>query len=130
MADRRPSELAPWLDRQMRIKGWGLRAAERETGISKGAIDNILKNSDAIPNVDTLARLSSVFGVPFDRLVEMCGFSVPNYEDASGLAAAITRLAETQPDLRPALGRIAELRPGEVAGLVAYLDALEAQRTK
>lgn len=70
------SELGAFLQSEIADRGWTLRRAAQEIGISKTALNNILKKENVMPLPETLAKLARALSVPVWRLVEMCGVNL------------------------------------------------------
>jgi transcriptional regulator with XRE-family HTH domain len=129
--ERATVTLAELLTREMEKRNWSLRDAEAHTGVSRNALDNILKKAGVIPTVETLHRLGVAFGLPLWRMTELAGFAsgvVPNEHTPNGRIARVVALSRAMPQLSELLDRVLELPPGEMEGVLAYLEALERRR--
>ena len=122
--------LANFLKHQMEQREWSLRDAEREIGVSRSALDNILKNEEVIPGLDTLTKIGIVFKVPLWRMVEMCGFDLGIPRKASDQSARLTALMESMPQLKPVVDHLLELHPNDIDGILDYLEAVELRRQR
>jgi transcriptional regulator with XRE-family HTH domain len=69
-------DLADYLDREMRLRGWTHREAAERSGLSKAAITSILNNPDRMPELRTLRGIAEGFSIPIARLLELCGLSL------------------------------------------------------
>jgi len=65
--------LREWIEREMNAKGWSRRGLSSEADISRGTLDNIFNKPDVLPELDTLAKLSTTFNTPLWRVVEIAG---------------------------------------------------------
>lgn len=130
MSESRLSPLALWLTQQMERNGWGLRATERETGVSKTAIRNILDNRAMTPELETLKRLSLAFHTPLWRLVEMAGFDLGLPQSEDERARRLLALFKNNPSYRPIVDHMLALDPNDIDGILVYLEGLEARRNR
>jgi transcriptional regulator with XRE-family HTH domain len=129
--ERATVTLADLLAREMEKRNWSLRDAEAHTGVSRNAIDNILKNAETVPNLETLHRLAVAFQVPLWRIVELAGFAsgvVPNGDTPQGRIHRVMKLSQAMPQLAELLDLALELPPSDVEGVLAYLEALKRRR--
>lgn len=69
-------ELADYLQRVMKERGWTRQRAADQSGVSKTAITNII-NKKQRPELETLAGIATGFDVPLARLIELCGYELP-----------------------------------------------------
>jgi transcriptional regulator with XRE-family HTH domain len=122
--------LAAYVQNQMKQRGWSLRDAERETGVSRSALDNILKNEDVTPGLDTLTKLASVFGIPLWRIVEMCGFDLGIPREPSNQSQRLTTLINSMPQLQPIVDHLLALQPDDLGGILDYLELVELRRNR
>lgn len=127
--DRATVTLAEFLIREMDKEKWSVLDLEVQTGVSRGALRNILEKPDAVPTLETLLRLSRRFKLPLWRMVELAGFAsgVPT-DTPQGRTARIIALAQAMPQLSDALDLLVELSADEVEGVLAYLEALKRRR--
>ena len=126
--ERATVTLAELLQRELEKRNWSLRDAEGHTGVSRTALDAILKETTTIPTLETLYRLGDKFGIPLWRMVELAGFSsgiAPTGLPRDRVERALT-LSQTMPHLAAVLDRVLELAPADMAGVLAYLEAIEA----
>lgn len=130
MTNSRLSELAAFVARQMEQRGWGLRAAERETGVSKTALKNILDNADVVPEMDTLVKLANAFGVPLWRIVEMCGFDLGLPTTPTDRAQRLAALVAAMPEYQPIVDQLLTLTPEDLEGVLLYLEAIRLRRQR
>ncbi len=118
--------LQGFLRHQMDARGWSLRDTERETGLSRSTIDNILRVEGVVPSLDTLAKLAITFNVSLARIIELCGFelgehSLPPNERLNSLLVAL-------PQLQSAVDRLMELTPDDLDGVLDYIEVVERRR--
>lgn len=119
--------LAELLQRELEKRNWSLRDAEGHTGVSRTALDAILKETTTIPTLETLYRLGDKFGIPLWRMVELAGFSsgiAPSGLPRDRVERALM-LSQSMPFLSEVLDRVLELAPADMAGVLAYLEAIE-----
>jgi len=115
------SELSSFVDQQMKTKGWSLRAAEEETGVSRSALDNIIKDTQR-PEPDTLIKLGNYFSIPLWRLMEMAGYDL-GFGDAL-LAQRVASLISRIPALTTVFDQMLQLPPDRFRNLVQSLEGL------
>ena len=129
--ERSSMTLAEFVRREMTRRRWSIRDVEGHTGVSRTAIANILNNADAVPTLETLDRLGSTFGLPLWRMVELAGYQsgMPSVSPRNAIER-VTILAEAMPQLAELLDEVLELPPSEMAGVLAYLEALKRRRDR
>jgi transcriptional regulator with XRE-family HTH domain len=127
--DRATVTLAEFLQREMDRRKWSVVDLEAQTGVSRGALRNILKNKDAVPTIGTLRRLAIRFEMPLLRMVELAGFDLGTPDSLpKGRTARIIALDQAMPELHEALEHLVDRSPDEMAGVLAYLEALKRRR--
>jgi transcriptional regulator with XRE-family HTH domain len=127
--DRATVTLAKYLKREMNRRKWSVSDLEAQTGVSRGALRNLLENDDAVPTLGTLRRLATRFEMPLLRMVELAGFDLGTpHTLPPGAIEKIIELAQAMPELREALEHLVDLPPDEIAGVLAYLEALKRRR--
>ena len=98
-----PVELADYLDREMRQRGWTHREAAERSGLSKAAITSILNHPDRMPELRTLRGIAKGFSVPVARLLELCGLSLDGLNASSLTPDEEALIKRLDPDQRAAL---------------------------
>lgn len=121
-------KLADFLVQEMNRNKWSKRKLEAHTGVSRGAIDKILDGSTEAPTLETLARFSETLKVPFWRIMEMAGPDMGVPPTLTGQVQRVLALAQAMPQLEVVVDQILELRPEEMEGVLAYLEALKRRR--
>lgn len=74
------------------IKGWTLRKAEKNTGISNGYLSQLENDNIKKPSPHYLHKLSNAYGVSYESLLELAGYliqSKQNNPKASGTAFSL-----------------------------------------
>ncbi len=127
--DRSTMTLQEFLTRELSRRKWSVVDLEAKSGVSRGAIRNMLNNDEAIPTLETLDRLGDVFGMPLWRMVELAGFQsgMPSVQPQATIERVVV-LARSMPELEEILDQVLELPPSEMAGVLAYLEALKRRR--
>src|SRR4051794_29642483 len=76
-------------------RGWSLRQAEKESGVSNGYISQI-ERGEVEPSPDVLQRLGRAYSIPFDVLMEAAGYIMRRTEprDNGGVPAFVFSAAE------------------------------------
>lgn len=76
-------------------KGWSLRQAEKESGVSNGYISQVEKGS-VRPSPDVLQKLATAYDVPYRLLMERAGYIKPANENpnADRIPAFVFNAAE------------------------------------
>lgn len=69
-------ELALYLERQKKERGWTERHFEDVTGISKTGLRAMLKGETKVPKLENLERLAQALDTSLGYLIELCGFSL------------------------------------------------------
>lgn len=119
------SELGQWLENQLKNRGWSYRAAEKETGVSKSMLEDIVKVEGFQPRLGVLARLSESLDVPLWQVVEMCGYPSGVSQSPSRRAERVANLIHSMPEMEVVLNRLAALSPDRVDGVLAFLEAID-----
>jgi len=128
MEHQQPSTLAALLARQMRERGWSLRDAEREIGISKTAVRNILEKPNVVPELETLSKIASALDLPLWRVIEVAGFDLDLSRAPLEKAQLLASLVATVPELDSQLHRLDQWSREDLQGLLAYIEVVEKRR--
>lgn len=83
-------KLGSFLASTRNAAGKSLRAVERETGISNAYLSQLETGKIKTPAPQTLHKLAELYSVPYELLMELAGFPVPNSSGSSqrgGMAA-------------------------------------------
>ncbi|WP_439373849.1 helix-turn-helix domain-containing protein [Bradyrhizobium sp. DASA03120] len=111
MTDR----LGPFLAKARASSGKSLRAVERETGISNAYLSQLETGKIRAPAPQNLHRLAELYRVPYELLMELAGFPVPD--------------TAAQPQTSPsAAGRIGPVTPDEEDELIEYLRFIRSRK--
>jgi HTH-type transcriptional regulator, competence development regulator len=100
-----------------RAKGVSLRQVERATGVSNAYLSQMETGQVAEPSPRKLQTLAEYYGVPYDTLMNSCGYSVASSEGKSpdpGRMEAGTFMGE-------------ELTAAEAASLAKFLGELRGR---
>jgi transcriptional regulator with XRE-family HTH domain len=128
-AERSSVTLVEFLQREMDKQKWTPVDLEARSGVSRGALRNILEKTNTVPTLGTLKRLGLLFGLPLWRMVELAGFDAQVNEDTpAGRTARIIQLSKAMPQLSEALDYIADLPAEDLEGVLIYLEALKRRR--
>src|SRR5579859_389667 len=119
------TQLAQFLAGQMHGRQWGVRDAAAFTHVSKSTIWNILRDQ-AVPTLDVLEKLAGAFDVPLWKMIEMAGVHLQLPATPSAQAQRLTALLEHEPAYQPLIDRLLALQVDDLAGVLAYIEALEA----
>lgn len=119
------SRLGPWLEKEMKNRGWSYRKTERATGISKSVLEDIVKVPTFQPRPGILARLAETFSMPLWQIIELCGYPSGVSETPSHRAERIANLIRSRPWAEDVLNRLAGMEPDRVDAVLAVLEVLE-----
>lgn len=122
-------KLAELLRREMAAHHkWGTRELAAATKVSRGAIEAILNGSTKAPHFKTITRFAQYFELPIPRVMEMAGVHAGHFPTDASLAERASALAHAMPQFGEVLRQAMELTPTELAGVLAYLEAVRRQR--
>lgn len=107
---------------------WGTRDLASATKVSRGAIEAILKGSTRAPTHETLVRFSDYFNISVIQLMRMAGMRVDEAPEDQTLEQRAIALTRAMPQFAEVIRRAMELSPAELAGVLAYLEAVLRQR--
>lgn len=123
--------LREWIDRERSARDWSWRELGRRIGKTRSPFDNLKKNADAIPELDTLRRLSEVFETPLWRVVDIASGG------ASGVAGSISpdadrasALVRSMPDMADLVLKAMDLPKEDRRGVLAYLEVVDRRRSE
>lgn len=106
------ADLAAYLEREMKQRGWSLRRAAEAWGIDKSTLSLLLSNPDRTPDLRTLKKLAAGLGVSLARLIELAGFDLGREGDDPALYGLTEEerqiLRSLSPQKRAALLRLAQ----------------------
>jgi transcriptional regulator with XRE-family HTH domain len=111
MTDR----LGTFLAKARSATGKSLRTIERETGISNAYLSQLETGKIKTPAPQNLHRLAEVYRVPYELLMELAGFPVPEASSASSTLA-------------DANARIGLITPDEEEALIEYLQFIRSRK--
>ncbi len=74
----RKSSLGSYLKSLRNAKGMSLRDVEQKTGISNAFLSQIESGKVKEPSPVMLHKMSSLYGVPYETLMERAGYPVPH----------------------------------------------------
>ncbi len=111
MTDR----LGSFLAKARSAAGKSLRAIERETGISNAYLSQLETGKIKTPAPQNLHRLAEVYRVPYELLMELAGFPVPEAFTARSTSAN-------------ANARIGPVTADEEEALVEYLQFIRSRK--
>lgn len=122
------SDLAKLIAETMRDQNWSLREAEEEMGVSRSALDNILKGKNQPPRLETLDKLALHFKLPLWRVIEMVDIDLGMPRSVSDMAQQLTSLAARMPEIEPIVAYLLKLYPNDLRGVIAYLETIDRLR--
>jgi transcriptional regulator with XRE-family HTH domain len=111
MTDR----LGPFLAKARASSGKSLRAVERETGISNAYLSQLETGKIRAPAPQNLHRLAELYRVPYELLLELAGFPVPDTAIQSNASPS-------------SAGRIGPVTPDEEDELIEYLRFIRSRK--
>jgi transcriptional regulator with XRE-family HTH domain len=111
MTDR----LGSFLAKARSATGKSLRAVERETGISNAYLSQLETGKIRTPAPQNLHRLAEIYRVPYELLMELAGFPVPDASTGPSTWAS-------------ANGRIGPVTPDEEESLMEYLQFIRSRK--
>jgi HTH-type transcriptional regulator, competence development regulator len=111
MTDR----LGSFLAKARAATGKSLRTVERETGISNAYLSQLETGKIRTPAPQNLHRLAELYRVPYELLMGLAGFPVPD-----GSAAPYTSAS--------AYGRIGPVTADEEEALIEYLQFIRSRK--
>ena len=120
--------LSSLLTREIERRGWSMRELAAKSGVSSSTLSNITTKPDVMPDLRTLAALSTALELPMRQLVEACGIPVeaPADDDDERTIALIRAV----PELEKFLMLLNQLRPDDRASILAHTESLVRLRTK
>lgn len=68
------NDLGRYLQTEIDARGWSIRAASRQMGMSFATLHGVL-NGSGVPELPTLRKIAEGLGVPLRRLQELAGFA-------------------------------------------------------
>jgi transcriptional regulator with XRE-family HTH domain len=98
---KRTPTLGKYLKDARELKGLSLRDVENHTGISNAYLSQLEGDKIKRPSPVWLHKLSELYGVAYERLMNLAGYPVPNATDTSsysGLAARIGSITKREED--------------------------------
>jgi transcriptional regulator with XRE-family HTH domain len=109
------NRLGSFLAKARSATGKSLRTVERETGISNAYLSQLETGKIRTPAPQNLHRLAENYRVPYELLMELAGFPVPDTSAALSTSAS-------------ANGRIGPVSPDEEEALVEYLHFIRSRK--
>lgn len=109
MTDR----LAEFLAKARSASGKSLRAVERETGISNAYLSQLETGKIKAPAPQNLHRLAEIYRVPYELLMELAGFPMPEASTSTSANAN---------------ARIGPVTADEEEALIEYLQFIRSRR--
>lgn len=124
------SGLVAAIDEELKRQGKNWAWLARETNFSEGTFSNWKSDPGRVPDLYTLALVSSKLKISLRVLIEACGYPVDEsveYTDrqarARALVAAVPRLAEVAED-------IAKLKPDDQDALLVTIETWLQERER
>ena len=100
MAKTKPT-LATFVSQARSNAGLTLRAVEKETGISNAYLSQLEHGKIQTPAPQNLHKLASLYRVPYEILMELAGYPMPQtrgYPAPEGMAARIGNVTREEED--------------------------------
>lgn len=108
-------QLGSFLAKARSSTGKSLRTIERETGISNAYLSQLETGKIKSPAPQNLHRLAEVYRVPYELLMELAGFPVPEASGAPSASAGSN-------------ARIGPVTADEEASLIEYLQFIRSRK--
>lgn len=124
------SRLAERLRFYIDSRNWNLREAEDYFKISRSRLSDLQNDKADAPEVETLARLAAGFGVPLWQVIEEFGIDLGLSQAPSDLSMRLAQLIEVSPEYAPLGPYLMMLRPEDLRGLLAFLEAQKSLRER
>jgi transcriptional regulator with XRE-family HTH domain len=109
-------KFADFLAAARSASGKTLRAVQAETGISNAYLSQLETGKIKVPSPQNLHKLATAYDVPYELLLELAGFPVPNGSEADPPSKA-----------SPRIGSIA-ITEEEQEALVEYLQFIRSRK--
>lgn len=121
-------DLADFLQRE--VDQTSYRAVEEKTGVSRGALEKIIKRqNNRLPELETLQKIATGFQTPLWRILEIAGMDLNLPVTTSERRSRLLAFAEQMPEfsrLLDALLEQAEAGASElVHGVLIYMETVE-----
>lgn len=120
------SELSQKLIEELQTRSY--RDIEDKAGVSRGAIEKIVRGQVTIPRLETLEKLATYWSLPLWRVVEMAGIDLGLPTAPDDLARQLTSLSLRLPEIEPIVHFLLKLHPEDLRGVVAYLQTIDRLR--
>lgn len=124
------SDLADFLAEKLESSSY--RDLEAKTGVSKGALENIIKRQiTRLPELETLQRIAAAYEKPLWEVVQMAGADLELPQTATERSQRLEMLVSQVPRLEQLVIRLQALRdtdPDFVDGMILGLEASLNQR--
>lgn len=119
-------DLAEFLDQE--VKQTSYRDVEAKTGVSRGALENIIKRTNTEPpGLETLTRISVAYNRPLWEVVQMVvDLELP--QTPTELGERMAAIVERHPTLArhiARLQRLADTNPDFVQGVILAIEAVD-----
>ena len=108
------SDFQQYLEIARKNKELSLRQVEQETGISNAYLSQIETGKIKQPSPNILYKLSELYDVPYNTLLELVGYPVPKTSDSNSHSHS----------------RIGPVSPEEEEELIEYLSFLRSKRKR
>ena len=127
------TELVRKLQEELRSKSY--RDLESATGVSRGALEGIVRGKQGAPNteaprLETLDKLATYWKLPLWRVIEMSGVDLGLTRSVDETVQQLSSLAKRMPEIEPIVHYLLKLYPEDLRGVVAYLESLDRQRNR
>ncbi len=86
-----------WLSNELIKRGWSQSELARKSGLTKGAIGNILREQRKHPQPDTIKAIARALGIPPERALQIAGI-LPMKKDGSPTVEEANYLLQTLPE--------------------------------
>lgn len=110
------NEFIDWLNSELRAKDWSQADLARATGLTRGAISNIINNQRA-PKVETLVAIANGLNMPAEQVLRIAG-RLPEEVNPRQVAAEI-------------LGyKLGELNQNQLDEVIQFIEFIQDRDTK
>lgn len=117
------TELGRFLERERQNSSY--RTMEERIGVSRGALESLIKRDDYIPEIKTFQAIADYYNLPLWKIMDMAGIDIGMPDDPQVRTAQLMDLARRRPELQPVLDQLLYLDSEDLRPLLAYLRALD-----
>lgn len=122
------SKLGRYLQTEFKRRGWSQRQAELKTGMSRTALNNLINDPDAMPQLETIGKIAAALEVPPWFIAEKAGLDLKISDTPEQRAQRLIDLVKIRPALAPLVDQLVGLDPEDLEMAVAYIEFLSRRR--